>query len=460
MPRRSDLRAWTFLSDDLYLGFDDNDFTNNYVTIKNRYESNLLQKRKGSYSAKFATQADSIILFPERDSILKNNLSGVQNFTISFDLYPYRAGEIAQDIVSYVGFYNDELEGVKTIGFTVTIDSGTINYNFENFFTDGDGVSHTFRLTEQSPLIDRQWNTHTVVVNSASSTIKIYRNGIEQDMVFIRKGGVFNGSRLYPSPKLAEIDRMPLTIGQNGIFSLDEFVIYRDAVTNFMEHIPNKKLCFETDTFALSKNISELREIYADISLQGEYYRLGYRISDSYFPPSTELIPWVYIDPAAKQFPSSYSKGRYIQWRVEYYTPAVYSGEVFYVSDIFTRYKESSNPGTIRINNASAGDGEVKIEWRSLPNEQIESYEIYYGYAPDNYFGSAAVSPPSPIAVEAGRNSVSYDMVYTLEGLENERPYYISIRAKDIYGQYGAFSPEIMSRPSSVDNGLGYSIGR
>ncbi len=445
---------------DLYLGFDGEDFTNNYVTIKKSYETNPLQKRKGKNSAKFVSSENSIILFPNSESILKKHVSSVQNFTISFQLYPYRVGEGTQKIASYEGYFTDELSGIQTIGFAITIENGVVYYHFKNFFTDNEGAHCSFTLKEQLPLIDNKWEMHTVVVDSANSTIKVYRNNEEQDIVFIRKGKLFNGGRLYSSPKLMEIDNIPLTIGQNGIFSLDEFVIYRDAVTDFMEHTPNQRLFFETEVFQVSKNISSLYEMNIKSSSTKENYRLAYRFSDRYFLPNNDIVPWVYVDPTKKNFPNSYTKGKYLQWRVEYYTPAKATDELFYVSDVFARYKETTNPGTIQINSILAKDGSIEISWKTLPSDLITSYEIYYGYSPDNYFGKAEFSPASPISIDIKRSSLSQDIEYTLDGLDNERPYYISIRAKDIYGQYGPFSPEIVSRPSSVNNDFGYSIGR
>ncbi|MGL5956348.1 MAG: hypothetical protein ACRC0X_07075 [Brevinema sp.] len=445
---------------DLYLSFDNQDFTNNYTTIKKNYEKNLLQKQKGEFSAKFVSKENSIILFPSSDSILKNNDTGIQNFTVTFDLYPYRTGEGTQYIVSYEGYYTNSISEIQKFGFNITIESGIIKYSFNNFFVDREGSSYSFILQEKEPLINTKWEQHTVVVDVAKSMIKIYRNNVEQDMVFVRQNRMFDGSRLYPSPQFTQIENIPLTIGRNGLFSLDDFVIYRDVVTNFMEHTPNKKLFFETEVFSISKNISSLHEMSVDVSLTNEYYRLAYRISDSYFLPDTKNIPWVYINPSKKQFPGSQSQGKFIQWRVEYFTPIELSDQLFYIKDIFARFKETSDPGTIQVNSVLAKDGAIEISWRTLPNNLIASYEIYYGDRPNYYFGKAEISPESPVVIDVERSAISQNIEYILDGLDNEIPYYISIRAKDIYGQYGSFSPEIMSRPSSVNTDFGYSIGR
>ena len=447
---------------DLYLGFDNNDFTNNYITIKKNYETNTLQKKKGSHSAKFISGNNSIILFPTKNSVLKNNVSSFQNFTITFSLYPYRVGEEIQNIVEYEGFYNNPSTGSQKYGFNITIEGGIINYHFNNFFVDDEGIYYNFTLKEKNPLINAKWEQHAIVVNSTMNNIKIYRNNIEQDVVLIRQSQSRSSKKLHPAPILANSEHIPLTIGKNGVFSLDEFIIYKDATTDFMDYTPNKMVFFETDVFNISKNISALHEMNLEASSTNFYYRLAYRIDKKYFLPNTSAtnLPWVYINPTKKQFPSSQSMGKYLQWRVEYYTPPTATEEQFYIQNIFARFKETSDPGIISINNILTKDKAIEISWKTLPNSLIDSYEIYYGEKPRNYFGTAIISPNSPVAIDVDKSAVSQNISYLLEGLDNEKPYYISIRAKDIYGQYGPFSPEIISRPSSINVDFGYSIGR
>jgi hypothetical protein len=321
---------------------------------------------------------------------------------------------------------------------------------------------YSFTLQEKTPLINSKWEQHAIVVDSANNNIKIYRNNIEQDVILIRQSQSSTSSRLHPAPILAKSEHLPLTIGKNGVFSLDEFIIYKDATTNFMEYTPNKMVFFETDVFNISKNISALHEMNLEASSTNFYYRLAYRIDDTYFLPDTRTVnlPWVYINPEKKQFPSSQSMGKYLQWRVEYYTPPTPTEEEFYIQNIFARFKETSDPGIISISKVLTKDKAVEISWKTLPNSLIDSYEIYYGEKPRNYFGKAIISPDSPVAIDIDKSAVSQNISYLLEGLDNEKPYYISIRAKDIYGQYGPFSPEIISRPSSINVDFGYSIGR
>lgn len=447
---------------DLYLGFDGKDFTNNYTIVKNNYEKNTLQMFQGHASAKFVSSDNAIVLFPNQESILRNSATLSHNFTITFQLYPYRVGEGTQYIASYEGYYTDPLVGVKTIGFVISLEEGVVNYHFKNLFVDENGISYDFTLREQQPVVNTSWERHTVVVDSSQGLIKIYRNNTEQDLVFIKDNRNYNGRRLYLSPYFSKIDNIPLTIGENGVFSLDEFTVYQDIVTNFMNHTPNKMLFFETDVFQISQNISSLYEMGVDLSSTNVSYRLAYRINDEYFRPDKQTLemPWVYIDTARKTFPLTHKQGKFLQWRVEYYMPDKPSEDLFFVKDIFADFKETVNPGTIQIESVIAKNGSIELAWRTLPNNLIVSYEIYYGDSSNNYFGKSTISPSSPISVDIQRNSISTDIQYILEGLENEKSYYISIRAKDIYGQYGPFSPEIISRPSSVNNELGFSIGR
>lgn len=449
---------------DLYLGFDGNDFTNNYYTIKSSYKTNNSKRTGRGVSAKFVSQNDNIVLFPNNNSILYNSVTSLQSFTISFTLYPYRVGEGTQTILRYLEERNASFEQNKLYGFQITIENGIVKYQFHNFFVDEMGKHYSFILTERTPLIDQQWEQHTVIVDTINHTIKIYRNEQEIDVRMITQNQKTSGRRLKLSPESVQpANTTPLMIGQNGIFALDELVIYKDIVTNFMIYTPNQMKFFETDVFPISKNFSWLYEmnIIAPTNTN-DFYRLAYRFDTNYFLPETSsnTMPWVYINPAKKKFPPSKSMGKFLQWRLEYYTPPTPSDDIFYVRNLSTSYRENSYPGTIFIDDVKAGDTVVEISWQTLPSDLVSSYEIYYGNKSLDYFGEAKISPPSPIILNTIQSSSTTNISYIIEGLENEQPYYISIRAKDIYGQYGAYSSEILARPSSINNYFDYSIGR
>ncbi len=448
----------------LYLGFDGNDYTNNYYTVKSSYELNNLQKVKGSYSAKFVSRNNGITFFPNSKNPLQDSTANFQSFTITFSLYPYGGGEATQTILEYIGASTNAYQLDKLYGIQITIEDGVINYHLHNFFIDSQGVHHSFTLREPNNLKSQVWERHTIVVDSVDRTIRIYRNNQEVATAIITETRQRTGEKLLLSPNLLEISSFtPINIGKNSIFSLDELIAYKDVVTNFMEYTPNQLAFFETDVQRLSDNYSWLHEMGVTATENTNmYYRLAYRFDKDYFLPGTSssIMPWVFVDTKKKNFPSSKSLGRYIQWRLEYYTPSTPTQDLFYVQDIKTRYRENIYPSIINISTALSGDREVEISWDTLPNKDIVSYEIYYGNQPNYYYGQTEVSPPSPISIQNTPSSRSTKITYTLEGLQNETPYYISIRAKDIYGQYGPYSPEVLLRPSSINNEFGYSIGR
>lgn len=448
---------------DLYLGFEGKDFTNNYAVIKNYYETNNIQMKEGKYSAKFLSGKNGIILLPEENSILNNKFSSFQNFTITFDLYPYRSGEGVQTIASYLGNHDDPVQGLQSYGFSITIEKGFIVYHFSRFFIDKANKTHDFILRERLPLIDTKWEKHSLVMNTAKNTIKIYRNGTEEDVRLISEEQSYSGDKLYLSPVLKQIDNIPLVIGKNSIFSIDEFTIYKDALTNLSNSSPYTQYFLETDVLRMSTNISILRGIDISASLKDKiHYRMAYRISDEYFLPGRSTIgfPWVYVDPQKNMFPPSKSMGKYIQWRVEYFEDSSFSDQDFFIYNIYAQYKEISSPGVVTIDEIITYDQTAELLWKALPSELVASYEIYYGDKPRHYFGTAKTSPSSPISIDVKQSATPQEMYYKLEGLKNEKSYYLSVRAKDIYGQYGPYSDEIVFRPSSLSNKAGYSIGR
>ena len=90
---------------------------------------------------------------------------------------------------------------------------------------------------------------------------------------------------------------------------------------------------------------------------------------------------------------------------------------------------------------AVARDGAVDLSWRMSEDPELGGYLIYYGSAPGEYFGDAAILGPSPINV-GKRASVRID------GLRNGTLYYFVVAAYDKRDtEPGAFSRELSARP-------------
>ena len=451
---------------DLKLSFDGQDIVNNYHIIRSKYETNTTEKKFGSASGKFISGTDSITMFPREHSVLVNNNLSIQSFTIDFWLYPYRIGEGHQTIASFMSPDIGNPTDDNSYGFKITIEKGVIVYHFSNFFRDKDFKTYSFTLKESEPLIYRTWEKHTIILDTGQQVIRIYRNGEEKNVVHITKDQSFYGETLYPVTHLQLGQKnFPLIIGNNAMFSLDEFTIYRDIQKNFKTFTTLKEpSSFETDVFTISSNYSKLQKINPAVKLPNEaYYKIGYRFSTNYFFPETsaDVMPWTYINPEQNRFPPSKNTGKYLQLKYEYYPSArSETNSPMFLQNIQVEFQEFPNPGSLNFSLVKEGDQFVELEWNLLPDPDIASYEIYYGTAPGNYFGKAAISPASPISVPHPEKNSTSKLTYILQGLQNETPYYISIRSKDKYGVLGDFSPEIYVRPSSVKTEASYSIGR
>jgi len=449
---------------DLKLSFDNDDYINNYNIIRAKFETNNIQKSQGSSSAKFISGNDSIILFPNEKSILYHTQgSGLQSFTIEFSLYTYFIGEGKQTIVSYIGSDIDNPDDPNHYGFSITIEEGVIHYNFINLFQDKQQKLYNFTLKEKNPLITQKWETHTVAIDTANQTIKIYRNGKENQVQLITQDQTTTGNILsLPNVFIRNQYISPLTIGENALFSLDNFVIYRNIYTDYNRYVPNQKNYIETEVFSISTNYSWLSKMNIKSPSTNMHYKLAYRFATNYFFPETKTskLPWVYINPSKNKFPPSQSMGKYIQWRLEYFTPIIPPEKPFLIQDILVNFRENPDPSGIKINSIIAGDGTIDIQWNSIPDNSIISYEIFYGNKPNNYFGTTSISPASPITIPHPSSEKAIPLNYKLKGLDNEKAYYIAIRIKDKYGIYSEFSPEQTAIPSSIKNKATYSIGR
>lgn len=446
---------------DLKLSFDGADSYGSYSLIRSDYSPNTLQKVAGAAAAKFVEGRNSIMLMPKNGSILSGSGLSVQSFTVDFWLYPYRTGEGHQSVLEFKGKNFTDTADPRSYGFSIGIEKNTLTYRFENFFRDKNTNTYSFELTERRPLNQEQWERHTFVLDAAASVLRIYRGGVEQQVIPLTADKSIDGEPLLPTDYLTESKyRFPLLIGKNALFSLDEFFISRDIQTNFTDNIQGVRF-FETDVFTVSSNTSYLyRMNTAGVFPEKSGIRLAYRFSPSYFFPEDSDMPWIYIDPAKNIFPPSRSLGKYFQWRFEYMPP--YHPAPLELHALHLDYRENLSPAALKVKLASEGSGTVTLTWDSLPDPNITAYEVYYGTEPGVYFGAGSVpsAPPSPLILPPVTHSGGgfAPMSCTLEGLENGAAYYIIVRVRDKFNKLGAPSEEIFARPMAEKSKPYYSV--
>ncbi|MGL5255134.1 MAG: fibronectin type III domain-containing protein [Brevinema sp.] len=443
---------------DLRLAFDGNDFYGNYTPIRRSYEENSQQKLSGVASAKFISEKNNLLLMPKSSALLASSGLSMQSFTIDFWIYPLYSGEGLQTILEFSGRNRSDLSDPKNYGIHISLEKGFIVYHLNNLFRDQNTNLYSFTLRERSAAPRGTWSRHTLVLDASEASLRIYQNGIEQQAKPLTAQRIVSGLPLLPNEAIASSKHFfPLSIGKNGAFSLDDISISGDIRTNFSDNLLRNRF-LETAVYTVSSNPSYINKM----ALNGHFpkesgVRVAYRISPRYFFARDTEIPWVYINHEQPVFPPSRSLGKYIQWRFEY-TPPVSGSESMRLYSLSMGYREDSIPAPLNVEILAENRGSVSLEWGSLPDPNVSSYEIYYGTKPGNYFGSASISPASPVEVPAPRSVVSQPIRYTLEGLENETAYYIVVRARNKHGVLGPPSRELYARPSAVKSSPYYSI--
>ncbi|MFN3661055.1 MAG: fibronectin type III domain-containing protein, partial [Brevinematales bacterium] len=159
----------------------------------------------------------------------------------------------------------------------------------------------------------------------------------------------------------------------------------------------------------------------------------------------------------AMEFPLAMMIGKYIQFKIQYF-PYEGNEESPLFSGLSLRYTVYDKPVTPLVLFSKAGNGTITLSWLPSPEETIVGYEVYYGHRSQEYMGEESKGGKSPVFVPYRQGGKLEAITYTLEGLENDRAYFVSIRAVDKWGQRSDFSQEIVLFPSDIHNSPSYSV--
>jgi hypothetical protein len=153
-------------------------------------------------------------------------------------------------------------------------------------------------------------------------------------------------------------------------------------------------------------------------------------------------------------------RGRYVQLAADFY-PSEDAETSPYLEEIRIVYRPDEAPLPPPALTAVAGDGGVRLSWKSSPDLDTAGYLVYYGEARGEYFGEGAVPGASP--VNAGKRNSLF-----IEGLKNGVLYYFAVAAYDRVNpeglagtvpggsaafHAGEFSREVSARPLAGLNG-------
>ncbi len=442
---------------DLYLDFEGKmENLDNYRVIHSDYEKNTHIYQSGSKSAKFYFSQHYVSLLPQRTSIFSPG-SVPGSFTIEFWLYLYQPFDY-QYVLDYVGSNPTDTSDKNNYGMSIMVKDRKLQFQFENFFWNLEQEPFSWNISENERLNLHQWEHHAVSFNIMTGKLTTYKNGIEQEVQWVTKDSrilspIFN-------PLIQEELSTPVIIGRNAFFSLDDLKISRSSLDDFYLHkFVNEPASLETKIYKISGNMSRLKKLDFDIEApQYAFVKLAYRVSDEYFLPDDDSLSWVYVQNGVTRFPELQSQGKYIQYKVLAYPHPDSIGSIR-IQGIHLQYHEDASPEAPVFLAARPSSHQVELSWIPTTEEDIIGYEIYYGNQHEQYICDHSAQGPSPVMVRYQQKGKLQAFNYTLKGLRNETPYFISIRSVDANGNRSPFSREIYVRPSTVYNENGYSVG-
>lgn len=428
----------------------------NYKVISANYGNNIYQYSQGKVSGKFYYPNHYISLRPLSTSIFyQGKVPG--SFTIEFWLYVYKSYD-NQYVLRYVGHDPSDETDRNDYGFSVVIKNNKLRYEFDNFFWSINNEPYSLTITDNKNIQLKKWEHHAISFDIMRGKIATYKNGIEQNTKWVTTDGKFL-SPIY-NPYIKEDLSTPLLIGKNAFFSLDNLKITKNTLSTFqMQRYNNKDAKLITEVYKISDKPISLRQIKC-VYHKGEYshIRMAYRISDEYFMPDNSDIEWVYFKNGIAKFPKEYREGKYVQLKIIVY-PYEDNSQKIEIDSLTINYVEDKIPDAPLLLSAVAGDRYVELSWTPSTENDVVAYEIYYGNRKENYICDDSSNGESPILYRYIRAGKLKFVSYILDGLRNDKPYFISVRSLDKNGNRSAFSRELYARPNSVENTDRFSIG-
>lgn len=443
---------------DLYLDFEKPlQSLPNYKVIASEYETNPYENSSGKYSGKFYFSGHHISLLPYNTSMFSpGKIPG--SFTIEFWLYLYK-GYDNQYVMKYLGYNPSDEWDKNTYGFSIYVRNKKVIYDFQNFFWSIDNEPHSLLIQEEEPVILHKWEHHAISYNIMNGQISTYKNGIEQQVKWVTTDGkilspIFN-------PFVKDELSTPLVIGKNAFFSLDDLKISSIALDNYnLNRFENDPGILITDVYKISENMATLKKLAFQTGVPDlSHLKFAYRVSSSYFLPGDPVLEWVYVQNNITSFPAEYMRGKYIQFKILVY-PYEDNQSPISLDSIRLSYSMDASPQPPMLMSVVPGSGTIKLTWMPTTEDDVIGYEVYYGTHEGNYICGDSLSGKSPIFIPFKQSGKLKTIEYVLQGMRNEVPYFIAIKAVDANGNRSVFSKEAYARPSTVYNGAGFSIGQ
>ncbi len=430
---------------DLLLHFDSTsvrDASGRWSVVKSGISTRTSIPRMGRGAAVFTAGSGGIELSAPPDSLFgPGNTSG--SFSIEFWLYSV-GGQDGNTVLRWTGARS--LNG-KPVSQEVSIDisDDRLSFRFVNFFISASDSPETVSLRGVQHQIPRTWHHHLIRYNRSTGLIEYLVDGQPEAVTYATSTG-HEGGNVYV-PYAGRLSNGHLFLGPELTGMMDEFRIEKRVVDSpHLDVVSDTRGVAVSKVFSLQYAGSRLATITAQYATPGEtailfFYRMGDRSNGSKILDAqwTPFVPGTDFLRDGKPI-----RGRFIQVRAELLpdgphldSPSLGSVVISYVPDL-------PPPPPVRVT-ARAGNGEVTLQWSSLPHSSIKGYLVYYGDRPGQYFGTGIPDGASPIDVG---NVTSI----TLKGLSNGKLYYFVVSAYDESGvnHASALSQEVSARPLRV----------
>lgn len=399
-------------------------------------------KRYGRAGGGFTGRDQGITLSPLQGALFKEgNLW--DDFTIEFWLYPMMLND-GEIIISWEGF-DWGADSVRPASsrrpqsMRVVVRNRKLHWEFDHFFVSADRKHFSYNLSGITRMLPKIWHHHLLRFDSSSGMVEYLVDGIPEAVLYTTEKGENRGD--IALPHIGRGSDGLFTIGKNYTGFLDELRISREFVKNRgltrYRSFSGRALSRVFDLEYTGTRIKRIESIFQKPGSSAVNFY--YRASD-YFERQNRLeTPWQQFEPGSEL---SGVKGRYIQVMVELFPDG--SKEVTpEVSDIRLIYEPDLPPAPPAGLHGVAGNGKATLYWKSVYEEDVNGYLVYYGDSPGHYLGEGSDQGESPIdAGDVTRLEIT--------GLENNRIYYFTVVAYDSTEppHRSLFSQEISLRPS------------
>jgi hypothetical protein len=391
----------------------------------------------GQGSALFAGSSQGLKLLPSGQAMFAPG-SWLQDFTIELWLNPALL-EDGEEVFSWAGTRWVGQEAVAQ-GIRCTVESRTLSWSFDNFFTRPGGEKRQLSLKGITPLVPRDWHHHMVRFQCSTGLLEYLVDGVPEAVSYATEDGHQQSGILLAY--VGESGPGTLVVGRRYTGFVDELRISRALVASpALERYGDRIGTAVSRPFDLGYTGTRIKGIQAVYRAPLDSYVAFYYRATDRADGDPGQAPWVQFQPGV---PFADVRGRYLQLMVELYPDGARSSSPE-LSELRVVYEQDLPPAPPSGVRAVAGNGQVRLFWNTVNEEDVRGYLVYYGERPGNYHGEDSDRGVSPIDVG---NTASI----TVTGLTNGKLYYFSVVAYDATDppHRSMFSREISARPSAL----------